>query len=181
MKRLLMVVSAFFLLGSTANAVVFDFEDHWYEVVTQDTDLTWDTARDNAKKKNGYLVSITSVDENKFVADLLDELKFANYWLGGYQLKKDDTESEGGWAWDSGDTWEELNLWQPGEPNNGMGGTQDYLHFWATNGKWDDMENRDTMKGYVVEYTSNPVPVPPTLVLLGCGLLGFAGVRRRIN
>ena len=149
MKRLLMVVSAFFLLGSTANAAVFDFEDHWYEVVTQGDAITWKVAQDKAHGKDGYLVSITSAAENDFVANFLPESNFSGYWLGGYQVDGAE-EPTGGWAWDSGEDWvekwgEDSVPWEKNEPNNGMGGTQDYLHFWQTNGKWDDMENRHTM------------------------------------
>ena len=76
----------------------------------------------------------------------------------------------------TGEAWDYEN-WAAGEANNGMGGTQHWLHYWPELGLFDDMENRWVMDSYVVEYS---VPEPGTLLLLGAGLLGI-GTRRRLK
>lgn len=186
MKQTLCTVGLLLVLAATANAAPIQWSNngHWYDVVWIDAGLSWEDARDLASQDGGHLVTLTSADENAFIWDFLQGslaqgTRYASYWLGGYQSDLTD-EPLGNWAWVTGEEWD-YAPWHPKEPNNGVGGTQHYLHYWDTlTGEWDDMDNRRHMGGYIVEYGDPiPNPEPSTLLLFGIGMIGLAGFRKK--
>lgn len=173
-------VLTFAAAGANADPIVFGGTGNSYAVVSGEGTLTWDEAKAAAEALGGHLVTITFAEENDFVADLVNTYgtgDLQRYWLGGYQTDPGTAVCEPGacWEWVTGETWSYEN-WEVGEPNNGVGGTQHFLHYWRTPGMWDDMENRSLMDSFVVEFE---VPEPGTLGLLGLGLLGFAARARK--
>jgi len=189
MRRLITVIVLLFVFGSATNLHASRVEwsvgdgnnGHFYEPVALTQAITWIDARDAAVAAGGYLCTITSVEENKFVFDLVkdlpemwrDENGATGPWLGGYQENKD-SEPAGGWRWVTDEDWGYTN-WSPGQPDN-MANVEDWLHFHGTQYpyQWNDVGYYlDLPHSYIVEY----VPEPATILLLGLG--GLSLLRRR--
>lgn len=90
----------------------------------------------------GHLATITSAEENDFVASLLAGLPVTEVWLGATQPDPDDPPAEG-WEWVTGETWDYTN-WDSDEPDDN-GGDEHYLGMWGELGdgifgSWNDQE-----------------------------------------
>lgn len=185
MKNRFLIAVALLALSPLAHATPMTWNGNTYDIFHFEGSLTWDEARMMAESMGGHLVTITSEAENDFVSSLVSDYGVGNrerYWLGGYQHAAGtgatyESDPSAGWAWVTGEEWAYTN-WAANEPNNGVGGTQHWLHYWPSAGLWDDMENRAVMDGFVIEYE---VPEPGSLALLGLGLLGLGIARRRLT
>ncbi|WP_319479445.1 lectin-like protein [uncultured Draconibacterium sp.] len=150
-------------------ALPFSGNGHYYEHITA-TDILWTTARDQAAAKSyfgrkGYLVTVTSQEENDFVAE---KLGGAQGWMGA-----NDATNEGAWRWVTGPEGNEdsgagrlfwngsavgYTNWNVGEPNDSEG-NEDYGQF-VTSGAWNDLSETHVLDDYVVEYGDTPGDMP---------------------
>jgi len=146
---------------SLGEALAFSGNGHYYEFVS-DPGIQWAAAKSAAEARTflgmpGYLVTVTSAEENAFVASKLA----GEGWMGA-----SDASTEGAWYWVTGPEagtkfWQgegsgsavggEYNNWDSGEPNDAVSG-EDYAHF-LSGGAWNDYAyNNSNIDGYVVEY-----------------------------
>jgi hypothetical protein len=150
---------SFSIIGATS----LFFGDHYYEFVSGS--ITWTAARTAAALRTfsglqGYLLTVTGVGENSFIASKLT----ATGWMGA-----SDAATEGTWRWVTGPEGLEAgglgrnffnqsggtvsgsySSWAGGEPNNS--GNEDYAQFYAgSTGLWNDLPNI-SIAGYVAEY-----------------------------
>jgi len=133
-------------------AEVFAGNGHKYTVIN--TSKSWTNAKKDCEKRGGYLVTITSEDEQKFIEDLLKKNgNLPNYWLGGYYEKRN-------WQWVTGEPFDYTN-YMPGEPNYSNGENKLMLSC-ISRGKgmpyqWNDMNSDGNnggwgKLGYICEY-----------------------------
>ncbi|NCB42695.1 MAG: hypothetical protein EOM59_08750 [Clostridia bacterium] len=148
------------LLSNTGSSALYSSSTgHFYEYVGTPT-LYWDAAKTAASTKtlsyggtnyNGYLVTITSSEENAFITQKLG----ADAWIGA-----SDEASEGTWKWMCGPEYGYALVytnWNSGEPNNVGTGGENYAEIYCsseTKGRWNDLPNNQSL-GYVVEYSND--------------------------
>ncbi len=158
---------------------------NYYEFVAEEG-IEWNEAREAAADRKhfglqGYLATVRSEEENKFIADKVN----GNGWLGA-----SDRATEGEWHWVTGPEGEnqsgeyrgvrffnqtssingepeatydgatngggdpvdgEYTNWANEEPNHWYGG-EDFGHYYAS-GQWNDFPSDDArIDGYIVEY-----------------------------
>lgn len=168
---------------------------HWYEYVMGPH--TWDEALAQASKlthlgQRGYLATVTSAEENAFIANL----GYGHFWawLGG-----SDRGSEGNWTWRAGpEAGQAFNYHQSADWANNAFGGQDVLainsYIWqdrmyvyeGQSGRWNDFGELNSVLAhvtgrlmYVVEYGGMEVPEPTSLALVLGGLIAAGSIRRR--
>lgn len=137
------------------DGTVFDpATGHWYAYVDATAPSNWSTCGAAAAAEGGYLATITSAEEQTWVAENLGIAGRPAAWLGAT-----DTVTEGTWEWASGEVWTFSN-WAAGEPSDAAG-TENWLAI-APDGTWSDEPGTQTMWGYIVEWDTDPNPQPPS-------------------
>lgn len=150
---------------------------HYYKVIYQPNGISWNTAKAEAEVLGGYLVTITSTEENNFVSSLFSGNSSAwknlgidtrGPWIGAFQ-PSNSPEPNGGWQWVSGEPFTFTN-WgvsangdkQPLDAND-FG--EDYIHFFGggnnnfTAKTWNDLHADTSSYGgnplaYIIELDS---------------------------
>ena len=109
--------------------------------------MRWLDAKAYAEKLGGYLVVVTSEEENQFVSDLVrSKNMYQAFWIG-----LTDEAEEGRWKWVNGEPFE-YSSWESGEPNGGRG--ENYVNMGHVNPtKWNDA-NTWARHPFVVEFNS---------------------------
>ncbi|NVK02375.1 MAG: tandem-95 repeat protein, partial [Oceanospirillaceae bacterium] len=164
---------------SVGDAIPFSGNGHFYEVV--ETLSTWTEAKALAESRTfygmqGYLATITSAEENAFIAT---KLGAEDVWIGA-----SDATTEGAWTWVTGpeagtqffsqnladtvgpkgtDVNGEYSNWNDGEPNN-SGSNEDAAEYYANSTKWNDLpsDSANAKNFVLVEYggmSGDPTPV----------------------
>ena len=138
--------------------IFFTQNNHLYKFISGS--FNWSAARTAAENQTaygatGYLVTITSNEENEFVSDRLT----GDGWIGA-----SDSETEGTWKWVTGPEagtafWQgtaggsavsgRFEAWAGGEPN--QAGEEDCAETYVSSGTWNDFPCGASL-GYVVEF-----------------------------
>jgi Protein of unknown function (DUF642) len=160
-----------------AAPVQYATNHHYYEVVFQSQGITWDAANTaaNARTFNGlqgHLATMTSPNENAFIASHFSQAVRQAFWLGGFQ-RHGILDPGAGWQWVTGEPWSftNWNVVNADEPDDKWGpGSSDQdetrLQFadGAADGTWKDARAFDpNARGYVVEYEPSPSADLPTI------------------
>jgi hypothetical protein len=103
--------------------------NHWYERI--DDTMSWHEAKAHCESLEGYLVTITSQDEQDFVFDNLVSNSPYDCWLGAT-----DEDDEGNWHWVTGEDWNFEN-WDSEEPDN-CNSIEHYAVSITPDGSWQD-------------------------------------------
>lgn len=158
---------------------------HTYQIVRTPQRVSWTEANNDALARGGHLATLTSAEENDFVAlfAIVDPALWyidpagngQGPWIGGHQ-EPNSPEPGDGWAWVTGEPFL-FTAWATGEPNN-LGGAEHWLQLFGkgalTGNQWNDMSETTSYGGlgYVVEYDGGG-----ECVTVGAERLGRFGFR----
>jgi len=132
------------------DAVTWQGNGHRYLKVNQV--MNWNEADADARARGGYLATITSRDEQRFITELLQRPgNRVLYWLGGYREGRN-------WKWVTDEPFNYSN-WARGEPSNSSGHEDKLviprLQIWSANvGQWIDVDRNvsENIGGYIIEW-----------------------------
>jgi hypothetical protein len=156
------ILAALGVLGGrvVAQDPVFNSQNgHWYAAIAEAR--TWEEAKIRAESMffnsvPGHLATLTSQEEQDFVANAFPEALNDGYSLGGSQAPGE-IDPAAGWSWVTGEPWVYTNWLPGGEPNDFGGADETGLAFHGylgtnPNAYWNDIQPGGTPPGYVVEW-----------------------------
>ena len=100
MKEIFLLIVGFILISTDSYALPIQSIDngHYYEFTDTGNTLFWENAKAAAEAKGGYLVTITSVEEDDWIWVNIAHEQYLHSWLGGFQ-PSGSPEPNGGWSW----------------------------------------------------------------------------------
>lgn len=138
-----------------SDAVVYN--GHSYKVYSDS--MTWSEASSMCISNGGHLVTITSIEENEFLAGLVATGSKSTYWIG-----LTDSKDEGSFCWVTDEKFS-FSAWDEGQPDNNTDNVdEDYVEVFLKKGKlvWNDNRNDGALKrpiehtlsyhGYICEW-----------------------------
>ena len=135
---------------------------HWYEGVSAPDGISWLEANEAANASGGYLATLTSAEEDQFVAfTVADPDWLWNWdgsvergpWFGGFRTPEECDLSTMNWV--TGEPWS-YTRWHSGNPNEDC---TSGIQFWNYSSRtWQDNHDDDPTRanGYIIEYTVLP-------------------------
>lgn len=123
------------------------FNGHTYRIISEK--CTWEKALEKCEKEGGYLATITSAEEQKFLGYLNSTEKAL--WIGLHR-KNDDLKQ---WYWITGEEYS-YSHWRDGEPNN------QYEKAGSMRGYgWNDLDesHSNEVDGYICEWDTIVIDV----------------------
>ena len=139
---------------------------HWYEAVQLDEEISWEDAAGRANDLGGYLVTLTSQEENTWVglniAQPLGPQPRHGPWIGLYQdrTSPDYSEPAGAWIWVTGEplgytNWDDFRPEPNNDANQEHWASMSHIEF-----HWNDVPsftgNGQGVFSFIVEYDSDP-------------------------
>jgi hypothetical protein len=136
------------------NALSWTGNGHKYLLVEEP--MTWDEANAYAMEQGGYLATVTSREEQDFLAEQLkdrDHKDWYVFWLGGFREGKK-------WQWVSGEPWKYTGWVSGGTRGSGKsdklfimaGGFNIYwIQQGARVGQWDSAVAK-AKSGFIIEW-----------------------------
>jgi hypothetical protein len=170
--------------GSAEAVVFFPTTGNYYDFIAGS--FSWMQAFDEAANKGGYLLTITSQEEQDFINDNFDPGS-ANENVPGLGWGWIGASAEGGaFTWRNGPelgTPVSFTNWASGEPNNP--GVENYVHIDNRSsrdfGTWNNWFNESRI-GYYIEYDKNPEAVSEpisALAVLAFGAVAAGGALKK--
>jgi hypothetical protein len=160
-ERVVVAALAGVVVSSAAaqDAVRWRVEDggtgHWYQAVDA-PGIQWPTASAASGSRGAHLATATSLDENRFLADVaVTEVTGPGWWIGGlYDYKTS------AWTWVTGEAWKFSSWGQTAlgcnDQPDGRDATTIYCLDNQGNPRWsDDYLDWTNAIGYVVEWSAD--------------------------